>query len=516
MKTLTLTLVACLSCAFARSQMTFEKVYGGSGDRANSIVQTSDGGYILAGSTSNFASGGTDVHIVKTGVNGDTAWTRSFGSASIYSDYANCIRQTSDGGYIVAGRTDDLGPGGQDAYLLKLNSTGDTSWTHAYGSLNNDWANAVEQTQDGGYIIAGGYQTGVGYFIIKTDANGDTTWTREYGTQSNDVAVSVIEDGSAFMVGGSKWNGTGFVFNISKLNSGGDEIFSRSYTCSVGATCNLTSMIKTSDGNFLLAGYENGYGNGSSIYLVKVTPAGDTIWTRTYAANGFEYAYDVKNTLDGGYIITGSTQSAGIDKALLMKITSGGNISWQKSFGGSSYAYGYSVVQAVDSGFVLAGNIYESSGSPRGMYLIKTDPLGNSCSSTSTSLTISYPPTTEVLLTTYRYTGVGYMRTSSLVRRGSAVTVVCFSNAIADENNSQDIKVYPNPSGGNLILDLGTTGGNALITLYDQCGRVIRNYSIVSAQQLIIERGDLVAGNYFIEVSFPEQDRFIRITLVDI
>lgn len=504
-----------LFCVHLLAQVTFQKVYGGAGDRANSLVKTADGGYILAGASTNYASGGTDVHIVKTDVNGDTLWTRSFGSTSPNSDYANCIRQTQDGGYIVAGRTDDLGPGAQDAYVLKLNSSGDTSWTKTYGTVMNDWANTVEQTTDGGYIIGGSYQTGVGYFIVKTNQNGDTLWTRQYGTFANDMAVSVIEDGTSYMIGGGKWNGSGFVYNITKLSATGGELFSRSYSCFSGASCNLSSMIKTNDGNFLLAGYENGFGNGTSIYLVKVNPSGDTIWTRTYSGNGFEYAYDVKNTSDGGYIIAGSTQIAGVDNALLMKISSNGNITWQKAFGGSSYAYAYSVVQANDGGYAFAGNIYDMSASPRGMYFVKTDTQGNNCNQANATLIMGYPPSIELALISNSYSGVTCTGTSTLVRNGSSVTTICFSTGFNDEQTGSTISVYPNPANDVIHLDFGSDVYVETITLCDLYGRMIRTYPVNNMHSVVIARGDLAAGTYLLMISSEEGSKAVEIEFAD-
>lgn len=502
-----------LFCVHLLAQVTFQKVYGGTGDRANSLVKTADGGYILAGASANYASGGTDVHLVKTDADGDTLWTRSYGSSSPNSDYANCIRQTQDGGYIVAGRTDDLGPGSMDAYLLKLNSSGDTTWTKTFGTVMNDWANSVEQTTDGGYIIGGAYQTGVGYFIVKTNPNGDTLWTRQYGTFANDAASSVIEDGAGYVVGGQKWNGSGFVFNFTKLNATGGELVSRSYSASSGASCNLSSMIKTTDGNFLLAGYENGF---SSIYLVKVNSSGDSLWTRTYAGNGFEYAYDVKNTSDGGYIIAGSTQIAGVDNALLMKISSSGNIIWQKAFGGSSYAYAYSVVQANDGGYAFAGNIYDMSASPRGMYFVKTDDLGNNCNQANATLTVGYPPSIEVALISNSYSGVTCTGTSTLLRSGSSVLTICFSTGFANEESDNTISVYPNPASDVIYIEFGSEMFEVVVTICDYSGREIRNYSANGARNLTISRGDLAAGVYLLRLSARNQSLHYRtIELVD-
>ncbi|MCK4575365.1 hypothetical protein KAU34_03060, partial [candidate division WOR-3 bacterium] len=129
--------------------------YGGLDmDEAHSVQQTSDGGYIIVGMTKPFGVVKTlNVYLIKTDANGDTIWTKMFGGSNY--DAGHSVQQTSDGGYIIAGMTISFGVDSGDVYLIKTNSFGDTLWTKTYGGVNFDCGYSVQQTSDGGYIIAG-------------------------------------------------------------------------------------------------------------------------------------------------------------------------------------------------------------------------------------------------------------------------------------------------------------------------------------------------------------------------
>jgi hypothetical protein len=136
------------------AQITFQRTYGGvESDCGQSVTQTADGGYVVAGYTNSFGAGWSDVYLIKTNASGDTIWTRTFGGAG--QDHGYSVTQTTDGGYIIAGLTTSFGAGGSDVWLIKTDASGDTLWTRTYGGTYDDYGYSVRQTIDGGYIITG-------------------------------------------------------------------------------------------------------------------------------------------------------------------------------------------------------------------------------------------------------------------------------------------------------------------------------------------------------------------------
>jgi hypothetical protein len=184
----------------------WSKTFGGTDyDCANSVQQTSDGGYMIAGGTNSYGAGNDDVWLIKTDTNGNQQWSKTFGGTDY--DWASSVQQTSDGGYILAGCTNSYGAGNDDAWLIKTDTNGNQQWSKTFGSTDYDWANSVQQTSDGGYMIAGGTNSyGAGnddVWLIKTDTNGNLQWSKTFGGAYDDWAWSVqqISDGGYILAG---------------------------------------------------------------------------------------------------------------------------------------------------------------------------------------------------------------------------------------------------------------------------------------------------------------------------
>ncbi|MBU1985448.1 hypothetical protein KJ815_13705, partial [bacterium] len=352
--------------AVAQSPDTlWTRTYGGTTtDWARSVQQTADGGHIVAGWTASFGAGGHDFYLVKTNSSGDTLWTRTNGGSSL--DGACSVQQTADGGYIMAGTTTSFGAGGYDMYVVKTNGTGDTLWTHTYGGSNEDYAFSVQQTADSGYIVAGyTYSFGAGnqdFYLVKTNSLGDTLWTRTYGGSRADGAYSVdtTADGGYIVAGWTYSFGAGTPayanFYLVKTNSQGNTLWTRTYG---GSSEDWGySVQQTADGGYVVAGETRSFGAGmKDFYLVKTNSFLDTLWTRTYGGSGDDQAYFVQQTADGGYIVAGYTTSfvAGGYDFYLVKTNSLGDTLWTRTYGGSSSDYAWSVQQTADGGCIIGG-----------------------------------------------------------------------------------------------------------------------------------------------------------------
>ncbi len=184
----------------------WSKTYGGSmNDYGRSGQPTFDQGYIITGHTSSFGVDLCDVYLVRADSMGDTLWTRRYGGTGL--EIGNSVQQTSDSGYIIAGVAKSLGADDYDMYLIKTNTDGDTIWTKIYGGVLDDHGWSVRETNDNGYIVAGFTASfgagGEDIWLLKTDANGDTLWTKTYGGSGYDLGLSVQQtfDGGYIIVG---------------------------------------------------------------------------------------------------------------------------------------------------------------------------------------------------------------------------------------------------------------------------------------------------------------------------
>jgi hypothetical protein len=384
----TLLLTICFSPSFG--QQTWTRTYGGAdSDVGFSAQQTMDGGYIIAGWTRSFGTGLGDVYLIKTDPWGDTLWTRTYGGPD--EEVCYWVQQTADSGYIVAGGTCSYGPGtptSPNIYLVKTDAWGDTLWTRTYGGEGGDYANCVQQTPDGGYIVTGATESAsIGNydaFLIRTDADGDTLWNRTYGGSSYDGGgyVQRTSDGGYVIAGSTQSFGPGTPSFLNvwliKTNSAGDTLWTRAYGGEQEDGGH--SAQQTWDGGYIISGDTKSYGPGTptyyNVYLLKTDGQGDTLWTRTYGGSRNDYGYCVRQTADSGYIMAGRFSTATNAQAYLVKTDGNGDTLWTKTYGGTDADWARSVRQAADGGYIIAGQTASYGAGGWDAYLIKTDAAG--------------------------------------------------------------------------------------------------------------------------------------------
>ena len=188
----------------------FNKHYGGGADEyGRVIVPAIDDGYIIGGDK---RTPDRDLYVLKIDDNADTIWTRQYGGSG--DEQVWDIEYTRDGDYFFLGYTSSIGSGGQDIYLLKVNTIGDTIWTQTYGGVNDEVGWAIKQSSDEGYIIAG-YTTSFGaggadIYLLKIDENGNVIWANTYGGSEDDIAYSIeIKNDVCIVVGETQSFGSG-------------------------------------------------------------------------------------------------------------------------------------------------------------------------------------------------------------------------------------------------------------------------------------------------------------------
>jgi hypothetical protein len=363
-------------------QIKFEQTLGDSlSDLSLSVQQTSDNGYIIVGWTESKGAGGHDVYLVKTDSLGDTLWTRTYGGT--LNEEGRSVQQTTDNGFIILGWTESFGAGGHDLYLIKTNSLGVTIWTKTYGGVLDDEGWTVQQTLDGGYILTGSYRISSfvprDVYLLKTNTIGDSVWAKVYITAPWDEGRSVQQtsDGGYIIAGCYMcFSPTADIYQI-KTDTTGETLWTKTHG---GANSEFGwSVQETSDSGFIIAGWTQSFGAGSrDAYLIKTSSSGATSWTKTYGGILNDEGHSVQETSDGGFILTGLTQfSAGGNEVYLIKTSSSGDTTWTKTYGGSSDEEGNSVQQTTDGGYVIAGWTQSYGAGLEDVYLIKTDENGS-------------------------------------------------------------------------------------------------------------------------------------------
>ena len=285
---------------------TWAKTYGGTNwDFGNCVEQTLDGGYIICGETFSFGNGDEDYYIIKTNANGDTTWTKTYGG--IEQDIAKSIIETSDGNFLVTGTSKSLGDVNGDFFTLKLNTSGDSLWSNKFGGTSADYGYDVVESIFGGYLLVGetaSFGTGGGTtdgVLVKLSALGIVDSIKTLGAALNDNFQSVTEDsdgkvamaGTTYSYGDPGGNGD-FIFYTLKS----DWDYYGLTTFGTMQRDNGFSVETTNDNAFIICGTTNGFNMGiDDIYLIKT----DTLCLASVAPSNFytsteEFTFDNENT----------------------------------------------------------------------------------------------------------------------------------------------------------------------------------------------------------------------------
>ncbi len=375
--------------------MMWSQTYGGpEDDAAQSLVETSDGGYAIAGRTSSFGAGGFDFWLVKTDEFGFVEWNQTYGGTEYETTTSLVV--TSDGGYAIAGNTFSFGSGGIDAWLVKTDAYGNMEWNRTFGGTWPDEVRSLAVTSDGGYVIVGSTESfatvdpditplpnrPTDVWLIKTDAYGNMEWNKTYGSGTDsEIAhkLVVTSDGGYAILSETHSAGTGGAdFWLFKTDEYGNMEWDQKYGGPYHDSPN--ALIVTSDGGYALAGdlYND-------FWLFKTDEYGNMEWNWTYGGINtepvnfnVEEASSLVELPDGGYALVGFTQSFGAGKGdwWLVKTNEYGEMEWNQTYGGTEYDAAYTLVATSDGGFALAGYTRSFGAGESDFWLIKTDEFG--------------------------------------------------------------------------------------------------------------------------------------------
>jgi len=478
-RSLILSIAFALLCSFASAneaiaQITWAHVFRGNfEDEGHVIKQTNDGDYIIAGLTYSSQTMGWIIWILKLNASGNIVWQRTYGSG--YEHNAYSIQQTSDNGYIVAGYTNEFGAGNDDAWILKLDSFGNILWQKTYGGSNHERAYSIQQTSDGGYIVAGyTWSFGTGNhaaWVLKLDFSGNIIWQKAYSGDNPQYAYSIsqINDGG-YIVAGYAYvpSAGGSDALIFKLDSEGNIIWQKIYGENKWEYAQ--SILQTSDGGYIVAGYNFPLATNNPDGLVfKLDPFGNIVWQKIYGGNNPDFLYSIQQISDGGYIVVGGTSSFGSSNydAWVIKLDTSGNIVWQKAYGESENDFAYYIQQTNDGGYVVAGTTYSFGTNLNDMWVFKIDSEGNMNSSctfinSTNAFPLNYSGLETILNATASDTSITGANTPVIPANNNGMDILLCNSPLTQLRPYQGAKPVVNDSSSpmaNGILEPGEDAG---------------------------------------------------------
>lgn len=409
MKTVLTIVAIIISQVAAVAQIIWQKCLGGSlSEIPYSIFQTADSGYIVAGySLSNDGDvsgnhGDMDYWITKLSASGTLQWQKSYGGSS--AGKAVSVIQTKDSEYVAAGFSDSNdgdvtgNHGSGDAWIIKLAQNGNIQWRKCLGGTSVDGAVSIRQTFDGGFIVAGGTDSNDGdvygnhgnsdCWIIKLSDTGSLEWQKCFGGSSDDDGSLIIQTSdSGYVFAASSSSNDGDVsgnhglddYWIVKISAIGSIQWEKSFGGS--GYDQPYSIARCFDGGYIVVGYtQSNDGDVSAnhglqdCWVIKLSPSGVLQWQKSLGSSGADYGFSIQQTSDTGYIVAGYTGSNdgdvtgihGFGDYWIVKLSSSGALEWEKCLGGSDPDEAYAIVQAYDGNYVVAGSSASNDGDVTG------------------------------------------------------------------------------------------------------------------------------------------------------
>ena len=374
----------------------FIKTYGGSrAEHAYSVVQTTDGGYAICGSTNSFGAGNNDVFLVRTDPLGNELWQKTFGSNE--DETALTITKTPDNGFLLAGWNGIAVNNSTDILLIRTDSSGNKLWEQHYGGNGRETAYAVTATDDGHFILAGD-TTSIGNggddcYLLKVDGNGNLVWDSTQGTSGTELAYDLIqtEQGNLLTTGYTQSSQSkSWDILLTEFSSDGNLMWEKTfgdngYDWGAGLTLTPTGDI------LLLATVDKWKdqiaGSDLDLGLLKLSPQGEVLWQYTYGGTARDWGKAISLSPSGETLLAGYTESYGAGNwdVYLVAVDDNGTELWSRTFGGLQSDYASAMIATSDGGCALAGTTYSFGAGSGDFLFVKTDAAG------------SLPPTSSAL-----------------------------------------------------------------------------------------------------------------------
>ena len=440
------------------AQTTFQKTFGDTAvnDIGQSILQTQDGGYLIA--ATRYTSGNyiESLFLIRTNSNGDTAWTRLINEPTVNYSGSQAVK-TSDGGFVITG----IKGGGNTfvPYLMKMDSSGNVVWNKTYLWYADEHINAIVQTPDSGFLLAGYLYNGNNLvYFIRTNSSGDTLWTKSYGESffnASVYSVRLASDGGFIAAGSIQNTNTqdvdAFLF---KTDSSGNFQWATGYGDS---GYDYAQQVETTiDSGYVIAGVTYSFGAGlADFYLVKTDASGTLQWSKTYGGSSDDRSESVRQTADGGYLFTGESASFSFGNFdnYMVRTNASGDTLWTRTLNGLENNEGYSLVITSDTGYAITGT-YLNASANNDVFLLKVDGDGLlDCSARSTPATVMQPATQTLNHHFNEYPCSPSVIPHTLaVGSGAKVETLCFPQGIENITGDDQILIEPNPCSDKCIV----------------------------------------------------------------
>jgi hypothetical protein len=350
------------------------------------IVESSDEGYVMAGRISSSWEDDGELLLAKIDENGNMDWNKTYQGTS---EVGNLLVATSDGGYAIAGST-TRNAVESDFLLIKTDSFGNIEWSQTYGKNNSDGASSLVATSDGGYAIAGYTYPISGwvepniieFLLVKTDAYGNMEWNKTYGEVLTGLSgrLLITTSDGGFALAGTRLSDDNLVFGLIKTDEKGNVQWNQTYG-EKGRDYIARSIVMTSDGGYAVVGQTFSYGLDDDFFLVKIDAYGNMEWKQKYGDDGDDWEGGqscVVSALDGGYLLAGITcPDESYDSDLfLVKTDEYGNMEWNQTYGGPGMDRPYFMIKTSDNKYVISGATSISIDMDLDIWLIKIDEHG--------------------------------------------------------------------------------------------------------------------------------------------
>ena len=367
----------------SKAQISFQKTFGSHQyEYAEEIIQLYDTGYATIGSSS-LSGSSSDVYLLRIDSLGNYLWSKTYGGNQ--SDNGESIKETTDSGFVIAGHTNSFGAGGFDAYLIKTDKDGNLEWQKTYGGSDWDFAHSVILMPDGGYVIAGEtYSSGLGNndaYIIRTDSLGNSLWQRTFGTAQEDKVndIFLAQDGFLYATGttNGKGSGTNDAY-VLKLDLSGNLIWEKSFG-SLGDDQTFALSQHKINNLLVLFGYTNGSGAGGYDYLYVTTNyAGDSLGFNTKGTAEDDFGYDIayKNAVPNAFWSVGASVNTGslLKDYHYFYVTTYGTYISSNTYGWIGDEIAKSISDCNDESFIMAGHTVDLGNGGTDIFLVKLYP----------------------------------------------------------------------------------------------------------------------------------------------